>query len=47
MNAVRGTAADLGSWNVTVMRLGEAIASDLTQEVAEWNALYSKEFLEP
>ncbi len=28
-------------------RLGEAIANDLTQEVAEWSALYSKEFLEP
>ena len=43
----QGSPADPGSWNADVLRLGEAVANDLVQEVAEWSVLYAKEMAEP
>jgi hypothetical protein len=40
-------AINYGSWNAQVLRLGEAVANDLVQEVAEWSVIYAKDLLEP
>jgi hypothetical protein len=47
VQAKRGTTDDPGSWNNETLRLGEAVANDLVQEVAEWSVLYAKELAEP
>ena len=47
VNAEMEPVSNPGSWNVEVMLLCEQIASDLTQEVAEWSVLYAKEIPEP
>lgn len=38
---------DLGSWTPDVLRLAEAIARDMVEEVAEWSVIYAKELPEP
>ena len=45
--ADRGQLRPMGSWNNEALRLGEAVANDLVQEVAEWSVLYAKELAEP
>jgi len=46
-SARQNPASDPGAWSIEVLRLSEAIARDLVQEVAEWSVLYSKEVVEP
>ena len=43
----QGSSSNPGSWNADALRLGEAVANDLVQEVAEWSVLYAKEIAEP
>ncbi len=43
----QSSSGNPGSWNADVLRLGEAVANDLVQEVAEWSVLYAKEIAEP
>lgn len=38
---------NLGSWAPDVLRLGEAIARDMVEEVAEWSVVYAKDLAEP
>lgn len=40
-------ATDLGAWTPEVLRVTEAVAGDMANEVAEWSVLYAKEILEP
>jgi len=38
---------DLGSWTPDVLRIAEAIAREMVEEVAEWSVVYAKELAEP
>jgi hypothetical protein len=40
-------ATDLGSWTPEVLRLAEAIARDMIEEVSEWSVVYAKDVREP
>jgi hypothetical protein len=38
---------NIGSWTPDALRLAEAIARDMVEEVAEWSVVYAKELPEP
>jgi hypothetical protein len=37
---------NLGSWTRDALRLAEAIARDMVEEVAEWSMVYAKELIQ-
>jgi hypothetical protein len=38
---------NLGSWTPDVLRIAEAVAREMVEEVAEWSVVYAKELAEP